>query len=231
MNQQLLVLGLNILIIAGLIAVYGLATGYNNLVGVAASLGVLGGVFIVYSRIPRDPAVSSLLNYSKILVEGVTSAIEDLDLLDASLCIVTRGSEILAVYSKIPCPTRVDPGLGFAGGSPYLAIPVNIPVLELLEASTGELESVERALRTIMVEELSMAKEVGVSATGSIYKVYVSGLADALKEFVKYPVDPYSIIVASTLARAAMAKSLKVIEKTPTLDGLSITLGVGEVAG
>ncbi|MGB9827210.1 hypothetical protein IMZ38_03000 [Thermosphaera chiliense] len=231
MTQQLLVLGLNMLIIAGLLAAYGLATGYNNLVGVAASLGVLGGVFIAYSRIPRDPAVSSLLNYSKILVEGVTSTIEDLDLLDASLCIVTKGSEVLAVYSKIPCPSRVDPGLGFAGGSPYLAIPLDMPVLELVESSTGELDTIEKALRTIVIEELGMARDVGVSATGNIYRVYVSGLADALKEYVKYPVDPYSIIIASTLARAAMINYLRVIEKTQTLDGVLITLGVGEVAG
>jgi len=65
MTPQLFIFGLNIIVISLFLALYGLMSGVNSLIGVASSLGVLGGVFIVYSRIPRDPTITALVNYSK----------------------------------------------------------------------------------------------------------------------------------------------------------------------
>lgn len=231
MTPQLFIFGLNIIVISLFLALYGLMSGVNSLIGVASSLGVLGGVFIVYSRIPRDPTITALVNYSKILLESTTSIIEDLDLLDSNLCIVRKGNELLAVYSKIPCPIQVDPGVGFTGGSPYLAIPIEIPLVEGFEA-TGTVDQaiLERMLRTIIVDELGMARELGLTITGNTYHVYIHGLIEVLKDYSKYPVDPYVIVTAAIIAYTTSASSIRVVEKTTTPDGVVIALRAGEIA-
>jgi hypothetical protein len=135
LNTRLLILGLNILVVSLLLVVYGVLVGDNGLVGVAVSLGIVGGVLVVYSTTPQDPSIIALTSYSEILVNATTSALEDLDLLEPSICAIRRADLTLLVYSKTPCPVEVDPGLGFTSGSPYLAIPVKTPI-ELTESSS-----------------------------------------------------------------------------------------------
>uniref|UniRef100_A0A7C4FHH0 Uncharacterized protein n=1 Tax=Ignisphaera aggregans TaxID=334771 RepID=A0A7C4FHH0_9CREN len=233
-NTSLLFLGLNIVIISILLSLYGFFTGDSGLVGIAASLGLAGGVIAAYSRVPQDPATASLLSYSKTLVNAASSALEDLDLLESTICIAKRGAELLLVYSKAPCPTKVDPGLGFASGSPYLAIPIELPGAgggaEALSSSTAG-EPLERVLRSLLVEEFALCRSVRVDVEGESYRVYITGLAEFLKDFTRYPVDPYTVLVLSTLAQATPAECVRVVQRSYAPEGLLLIARVERSCG
>jgi len=228
-NTGLLILGLNIVVISILLSLYGLATGDSGLVGIAASLGLAGGVIVAYSRTPQDPTTASLLNYSKTLVNAVTSTIEDLDLLEPSICIVKKEAAFLLVYSKTPCPAQVDPGIGFASGSPYLAIPIEIPSpvpTEALGTSTAAGELVERVLRSLLVEELAVCRGVKVDVVGESYSIYITGLAESLRDFTRYPVDPYTLLVLSILLHTTSASCIRLVQRTYVPEGLVLVVKV-----
>jgi len=231
MTPQLFIFGLNIIVISLFLALYGLMSGVNSLIGVASSLGVLGGVFIVYSRIPRDPTITALVNYSKYFLNQLRVLLKTLIYWIQIYVLLEKEMNCWAVYSKIPCPIQVDPGVGFTGGSPYLAIPIEIPLVEGFEATgTVDQATLERMLRTIIVDELGMARELGLTITGNTYHVYIHGLIEVLKDYSKYPVDPYVIVTAAIIAYTTSASSIRVVEKTTTPDGVVIALRAGEIA-
>jgi hypothetical protein len=222
--NRLLVLGINILIASALLVVYGLLIGDSGLVGIGLSTSILGGVLAIYSTIPQDPSLVALANYSNLLVNAVTSTLEDLDLLEPQICAIKRSDSTLLVYSKIPCPLEVDPGIGFSGGSPYLAIPVNIPTT-LYEAS-GESTStlLERSLTAVLVEEFSACKSVRVEEESGQYIVYITGLAEVPKQFLEKPLDPYTLLVLTVSSSVLDATCVKLINRRVMPDGILLVL-------
>ena len=229
MVTKLFILGLNTLILSGLLGLYALIVGSNVLLGVASSLGLSGGVFLVYSLLPREATMPSLVEYTRTLLNGLTSTLEDLDLLDANLCAVKKGGNILLVFSKAPCPLEVDPGVGFAGGSPYLAIPIAKEFTESIQEESGgwALDNVENVLRGVLVDELAACKDVRASLEGGFLRVHLIGLSQPLKEFSKYPVDPYVVYTTMALARVLPAKTIRLINRSLTLDEEVLSIGVG----
>lgn len=229
MNTRLLILGLNILVVSLLLVVYGVLVGDNGLVGVAVSLGIVGGVLVVYSTTPQDPSIMALTSYSEILVNATTSALEDLDLLEPSICAIRRADLTLLVYSKTPCPVEVDPGLGFTSGSPYLAIPVKTPI-ELTESSSEPVViQLERNLVTLLVDEYSACRSVRVEEEGGFIRVYITGLAETLRQYCERPVDPYALLVLALASSILGARCIRLVDKKATPDGLILVLGVEQV--
>jgi len=227
-NTSLLILGLNIVVVSALLSLYGLIIGDSGLVGIAASLGLAGGVIVAYSRAPQDPSTTSLLNYSKALVNTVTSVLEDLDLLESNICIARKDTELLMVYSKTPCPVEVDPGLGFSSGSPYLAIPIETPSIEITETSSTSIteESIERVLRSLLVDDLTICRGVKVASEGESYRVFITGLAEYLKDFTKYPIDPYTMLVLTIVSYTTSARCVRLVQRIHMPEGLMLILRV-----
>lgn len=226
MNTRLLVLGVNIIVVSALLAVYGILVGNSGLVGIALSVGILGGILVVYSTTPQDPSVVALASYSEILVNAVTSTLEDLDLLESRICAVKRDNYTYLVYSKTTCPLGVDPGVGFTGGSPYLAIPASTPSV-LVESSSEPTSSttlLERSLTEILVGEFSACRGVRVEEEGGFYRVHIMGLTGLLKQYLERPVDPFTLFVLVVSSEILRAGCVKLIEKKITPDGVLIVL-------
>ena len=230
MISRLLILGLNIIILATLLGAYGLIVGDNGLIGVSASMGLVGGVLVIYSSAPVEASTSSLMSYTGTLVNAVTSTLEDLDLLDSNICSIRKRDMYLLVFSKVPCPLRVDPGIGFTGGSPYLAIPIEPLPIET-PGSSSELsdKAIEDQLRSILVDELSICKSVRVESESGLYRVQISGLNEQLREYVEYPVDPYTIITLSTITQITPMNCTRLINRVNIPDGILLVTRVEEV--
>lgn len=228
MTVGLLLLGVNTVLVSALLAIYGVVTQDGGLVGVAVSSGLVGGVFLVYGASREEPRLGSVLSYLSILANAATAVIEDLDLLDGRVCVVSK-EEMVAVYTKTDCPASVNPGLGFTSGSPYLSIPVNVfRDISALEESSAE--SLEGALRSILVEDLGLCRGVRVEAGGgNLVTVYATGLADVLREYSRYPVDPFTLLTAAATARLA-GRDVLVVERSGIPDGLRLVLRVGSPA-
>lgn len=222
--NRLLVLGVNVLVVSVLLVAYGFLVGESGLVGVGFSASILGGVLAVYSTIPQDPSVVALVNYSSLLLNAVTSVLEDLDLLDPQVCAIRRGDVTLLVYSETPCPFKVDPGVGFSGGSPYLAIPTSTP--STLYEATGESTStlLERSLTALLVDEFSVCKGVRVEEEAGQYVVYITGLADVSKQFLERPLDPYTLLVLTVSSGVLAATCVRLIERRISPDGVLVVL-------
>lgn len=226
MNARLFVFGINIIVISLILVVYSVLVSDNSLIGVAVSVGLVGGVLVVYSTTPQDPSVMALTSYSEILVNAVTSTLEDLDLLESNICAVRRTNNTLLVYSKTPCPIEVDPGLGFTSGSPYLAIPVKTPI-ELTESSSEPaVTQLERNLVTLLVDEYSACRTVRVEEEGGFIRVYIAGLAETLRQYCERPVDPYALLVLALASSILGARCIRLVDKKATPDGLILVLGV-----
>lgn len=228
MTLGLLLLGVNTLLVSALLAIYGVVNRDGGLVGVAVSAGLVGGVFLVYGLSREEPRLGSILSYLSILASASTVVLEDLDLLDGRVCVV-GGEAMVAVYTKAECPVSVNPGLGFTSGSPYFSIPVSAfqDVSALEEVSA---ESLERALRSVLVEDLGLCRSVKVEAGGgNLVIVYATGLIDVLREYGRYPVNPFVLLIAAAMARL-VGKEVLVVERSSIPGGLRLTLRVGSSA-
>jgi len=225
-NMHLLILGVNILVVSVLLIVYGILISDSGLVGIALSTSIVGGVLVVYSTIPQDPSITALTGYSEILINAVTSTLEDLDLLESQICAIKRGDNVLLVYSKTPCPLEVDPGVGFTSGSPYLAIPLRT-LSELVESSSETTSTLlERALTTLLIEEYSACRSVRVEEESGFYRVHISGLVDVLKQYLERPLDPYTLLALVAASSALTTRCVRLIDKRIMPDSVLLLLGV-----
>ncbi|MEM4717499.1 MAG: hypothetical protein QXE81_01910 [Desulfurococcaceae archaeon] len=225
MNTRFLILGVNIVIVSMLIATYGLLTGDNGLVGIGASSGLVGGVFLVLALTPVETTLEALLDYTSTLVNGVTVILEDLDLLDHKLCVEKMSNSLLMVFTKNECPLNPNPGIGMHMGFPYFAIPVNIlDDVVKLEVTTEEL--LETSLEDVLVDRLGLSKALKVEFRGDIVAIHILGLSKTLSIYSKYPVDPLTIIASIAIARLLDTSRLRLLERDPSQDSFKIVLKV-----
>jgi hypothetical protein len=228
---RLVILGINVLVGSLLLATYGALVGESGLVGVAASLAVLGGVLVAYGgAAPETP--QSILSYTRTLVYTITSTIEDLDLLDSNICVVRKRGALLVVLSKAPCPGDVDPGIGFASGSPYLAIPVDTAWLrgrELEIEESGASEDLETALWSLLVDELGLCRSLRVELEGGVYRVRLISPARHMVEFSRFPVDPYVLFTLPALAEVTKSAAIRLVDKRRSLEEVVIVAKVERV--
>lgn len=229
MNTRLFVLGIDILIVSVLLVVYGLTTGNTGLVGVSVSIGIIGGVIAIYSTTPGEPALGAILSYTSMLVHAATTVVEDLDLLNNKVCVHSAPTSTLIVYSKTTCPDSPNPGIGFAGGSPYFSIPVNVfqEVAKLEELSS---QSLENSLHSLLVGELSLCKAIRVEQRGELFVVDVIGLAKPLVDYTKYPVDPVVLLLLAVIARLVGEGKIHLVEKEITPGYTRLIVRVEKIA-
>lgn len=227
MNTRLVIAGSNIVLISGLVAIYGLATGDSELIGLSLSFGMIGATVIVYGTGYGELGPEFLLQYLKTLVESATVVLETLDLLDGNICgIVDSNGNILVVFSKstASCKQSVGPGLGFSGGSPYYAIPVStLPEIQ----SAEELDSkvVEDTLSNVLVSELSVCKSVKVNIAGEVVEVYIAGISELVRELANYPLEPIALLTTALLTKITR-RPVAIVEKTSIPGGAKLVLRV-----
>ncbi|MFN3268748.1 MAG: hypothetical protein ACK416_05775, partial [Zestosphaera sp.] len=127
-------------------------------------------------------------------------------------------------------PDAPNPGVGFAGGSPYLSIPVNVfqDVTELEELSA---QHVENSLNSLLAGELSLCKAVRVEQRGDLLVVDVIGLVKLLSEYTKYPVDPVVLLLLAIIARlVGGGKKIYLVEKETTPGYTRLVVRVEKIA-
>lgn len=224
MNVRLVIAGLNVVLVSAILSVYGLISGESALLGLSASIGVIGITMIVYGAGYEEPGLEHLLVYLRALVEASSTTIETLDLLDSEVCGVHGDSGAFVVYTKsrATCSGGVNPGPGFTGSSPYFSIPVKLPleVQPLVELSGRDLEDI---LTSVLVSEMGFCKSLRVSLSGDLLEVHVVGISRTLGEFASYPVNPAVILTMATLARAT-GRSVVLVDKTEIPGGLKIAV-------
>ncbi|MEM1533390.1 MAG: hypothetical protein QW164_04900 [Desulfurococcaceae archaeon] len=229
MNVRLFVLGMDIFIASVLLVVYGLTTGSTGLVGVGVSISVVGSVIAIYSAAPGEPTLGAILSYTSMLAHAATAMVEDLDLLSNKVCVHSASTSTLIVYSKTTCPDAPNPGVGFAGGSPYFSIPVSVlqGVAKLEELSSQHLED---SLNSLLVSELGFCKAIRVEQRGELLVVDVIGLAKPLVNYTKYPVDPVVLLPLAVIARLVGEGKIHLVEKETTPEYTRLIVRVEGVA-
>lgn len=220
-----LLLGLSVVVVSVILALYSTSISDTGLLGIALSTGVVGGVLVVLGTAPRGESLEALYFYTRMIVSGSTVVLEDLDLLDAKLCAIDKGSHIALVYSKIACTDTVDPGVGFASGAPYYAIPVSVPVE--VPAAIGESnDAIEEALNAVLVEELGLCRSVRVESEGGLLRIHVIGVSPLLAGYTGYPVNPAVLIPLAVLARITGSRIVELVEKQDSPRSTVLTVRV-----
>lgn len=225
MNIKLTILGSNILMIAFLLAIYGLLTGDLGLVGLAVSNSVIGGVILVYSLETSEPSIRALREYIKLLVNTSTVILEDMDLLNNTICVSSSDGDALITITKKQCTPSFNPGLGFTTGSPYLSIPIEASS-DILPLSDIRSEIVEDSMNTILVDKLGLCKNIKVEQFGEMFIVYITGINELLVDYTRYPLNPVILLTLSTMARLLKAHRLQLVEKQETLGLLKLVIRV-----
>lgn len=225
MNTKLVIVGLNIVVISALVAVYGAVTGDVELLGLSLSTSLIGLTMLVYGTSHGEVGPEFLTTYLKTLVESTTLVLETLDLLDGYACgVVGLGENTLVVFSKTTtaCNQATSPGLGFVGASPYYAIPVSaLPDVQSTEGLDSKV--VEDALSHVLVSELGVCRSVKVSLAGNIVEVFIAGIPEIVREYTKYPPDPITILTVASLAKITK-RSVLLIERISIPGGARLVL-------
>jgi hypothetical protein len=229
MNTRLLILAINIIAASIILLVYGFTVNDTGLIGLSYSTLILGSVIAVLSYTYSEPILEPLLMFTRGLLNGVTTILEDLDLTDAKPSIIKAhdGSYFL-LYART-VSNKIDPGIGVIHETPYLAIPLEtrreIPVLE--EISRDSLETV---LSSILVEQSHLCKSITVDITGNYVKTTIIGANKRIKEITGHPVEPMIIIIGLILAQAMNATRVSLVEKGTIPDGEYYVYMVGASA-
>lgn len=231
MNTRLIVLGLNMVILSFLLVVYGYLVNNSSLIGIGASTGIIGGVFLVYAYIPSEPSQEAFINYLNTVVNGITTVLEDLDLLNYKICVDNSrgGKTMLLVYTKADCPINPNPGIGQHLLMPYFSIPTEIfQEVNKLEEITSP--SLEDRLNTLLVSSLGVCKSVRAEIRGDIIAVDVIGVTRALSNYLRYPVDPITVLTLALVTRLTDAELVKVVEREISMNNVRLRLKVEAIA-
>lgn len=227
MNMRFVVLGLNIIIVSSLVAIYGYIVNEPALIGVGASTGMLGGVLVVLAYVPVEPSQEAISSYLATIVNGITTVLEDLDLLNYKLCVDnTKGKSTLLVYSKTDCPRSPNPGIGQHLHMPYLSIPTGI-FQDVFKLETVTSSSLEDALSNMMVSVLGVCRVVKVEIRGDFIVVDVIGISRVLLDYLKYPVDPVTVITTILVTKLTNASRLELVEREITMNNMRLVMKAG----
>ncbi len=223
MNKRLLVLSVNILAVSGLILLYGLVVGEASLVGVSLSSFLVGLVLLAFSFTVTETLVNSLIEYSRLASNALTSIAENLDLLESKTYITHNGEELNLVVVKVSEPKKeVNPGFGVVLGEPYLSIPVSEVLKDVPRVDEISEETLKSSLNSVLVESLGLCSKVSVSQRGNYVRVELISLNKALEDLAGMPLNPFVTLVSVALARTT-DKDLKLIEKGRVVDGVYYT--------
>lgn len=229
MDLRLFLLGINVVLASTLLATYGLLSNNVGLVGLATSAGIIGGVLMAYSTVPKEPSIKAILSYTSMIVSTTASVLEDMDLLGSKICALNTGDSVLITYSKVVCPDNVNPGIGFTVNSPYLSIPANVfkDVMGLEELSARALEE---ALTSVLVDDLGLCRVIRVEQRSDLITIHVAGVAKYLLDYSKHPLDPIVLLILATIARLIGSGKVYLVEKSEMLGSTRIVVRVEKSA-
>lgn len=219
MNKSLLILSSNILIVSSLILLYGIINNEPSLIGVSASSILVGLVLLMFSFSVAESVINSLIEYLSLVNNALTSVIENVDLLESDFYVTRVDGELRLVMIKRGKPEAVIPGLGVKLGEPYLAIPAeNIlkDVVQVDEISEGVIET---NLNLVLTESLGLCSKVFVRLSERLVRVDLMGVNKVLSRFNGMPINPLKALVAVATARL-LGKDLKLSESGDTVGGV-----------
>jgi len=194
MDARLLTLGIGLLVSSAALAAYALYSGAPGIAGALLSSSVFGAVLAVMGYTYRDPLSETALKYAEGLAGLALKIYEDMGLLGTeSLRTCISDGRVLVVYSarRVSCED-VRPGLGLAGGSPYIALAT--------EEAGGALGDPQQA-----ISELGLASRVSVVREGSAFTVELAGVREELLSGGWRPMNLVQVAVLSRLSAAAGA--------------------------
>lgn len=219
MNKSLFILSSNILVISSFTLVYGIVNQEPSIIGVSISSILMGLVLLMLSFAVTESVINSLVEYSSLVNNALTSIIENVDLLESSLYVTHTDGELRLVMIKRGRPETVVPGLGVKLGEPYLAIPVEEVLKEVTQVDEISERTIETNLNFVLVESLGLCDRVGVKLTGRLIRVDLININKVLKRFNGTPLNPLNALVAIATARL-IGKDLKLSESGDTVGGL-----------
>ncbi|MCX8198515.1 MAG: hypothetical protein N3E36_00560 [Sulfolobales archaeon] len=201
MNTRLLVLGLNIIAVSCMIMAYGFTINDTGLVGLSTSSGIMGGVLLVFSFTTAEGIVNAFNEYSVLMTNGLTTVMEDLDLLDAKPSITSRRGELYLLLSKASPDDDVDPGIGTLHGLPYIAIPIGSVLQDASALENFESSIVEPAISSILIDDMGLCSRVSVEVSNRFIKVTLTGVSKEVEKLLGYPINPLTALTMTALAR------------------------------
>lgn len=225
MDLRYFILGVNISLISALLTLYGLITNNPGLIGLFASTLITGLVIITLSFSTREGLLNTLINYSTILTKSTTSIIEDFDLLEATPIVTSKNNNIYIVLAKNNSINPPEPGLGFDKNTPYLAIPVDDLMKDIEGLGEVDESLIEAELSEVLVDELSICRRIHVEYYNKTIKVTLSEVDGGIREFLKYPLDPATLLTMIALNKL-INKNLALKNKSLSFNNITYVFEV-----
>lgn len=203
----MIAIGSNILVVSSLLAMYSFLIGDSRLMGVAFSSLVLSTIMIAlgYESSPQENRVRD--EFLLDLEAALSVILEDLDLLNSKPRVLWReNDEPIMVYSKTNIE-RAVPGVNFADGSPYYALPlynlkVDVPDLATLPPEQARL-TLSRVLR-----EMVKSNDADIVFQGKSVRIALYGVSEDIIATTNYPVNPViaGVLVALSIGYRSNAR-------------------------
>jgi hypothetical protein len=224
-DRALAVLGVNVVAVSVLAAVYGLYTQDTAILGVALSVSLVGAVLLAMSFASSGAVLSSLVEYAEIASRALTTVVEDLDLLRSRLLATVDGGEVRLAIARTPDPGSLGTGIGVRYGEPYISFPVG----RVLEGATVVTEldgrSLESALGSVLVDSLGLCSRVVTEVSGRFVRVELYGISRPLERMCGMPVNPVNVLTAVALARVT-GRAVALVESGQVAGGRYVVFEV-----
>ena len=194
------ILSVNLLLASVLLGVVGWSAGIKEVIGVAASMGVIASSILAASLGYNEPSVEFLIEYYKTARNALMKLAEDMNLTNHTLYAVPRDDEVIIVMTNpASLPENPKPLVGIDGG-PYIAFTTKV--------HTGTVGGVEDALRTELVEKYMVSRSVRTEQQGEMYRIVFEDLNPVAKAIAGKPLSPITIATLAVLSRATGSKVL-----------------------
>jgi len=206
LDIKYVLLGVNVIVLGVLMAVYSYLIMSTQLLGVSASIILVGLVVLVLGYSYVEPTTSFLIDYSREVSRFASLVLEDLRLSNILPSTLIRDSRLYLVISNVrpEDSSKLSPGINIVGGEPLLLIPINT----MLETNPpSSLYEVESRLRDRLIGEYGLCNSLVVQGGDGGLRLRLIGLDTRLLEIELAPLNPLDIIVLTTLS-SVMGKAL-----------------------
>lgn len=210
--------GVNIIAFSIILGVYGLVVYSTQLIGVAGSLGVLGGVIIALSLAYGEPTVRFMNSYFKIMNSVHVKILDDLRLGNVlpKILFSKDTGECFFVLSKRGLQTissgEVVHGVSLLDGMPVLAIRIRHEDLGVPPEHARNYRELEHSLRSLLVDNYGVCTGVSVVEEAGVARIVLTGLKRDLAEIANTPLSPLDIIVLPYISMS-LGKSIIVVDR------------------
>jgi len=221
LDARLLILGVNVLGLSAVLGIYGALTGSTQLLGVAASLTVVGATAAVAAFAHREPEARMLEDYTRLIAPLAVKVLEDLRLTGSLPTAIRNGDSLyLAVANPEHLEKLASTGstyIGLVDGAPAVVLEVPRSLLEELRGLAGAGDA-ESRLRSVLVEAYSAASTVTLTVEGGTARLRLDDVSPRLIEEYNHPLSPLdtltTLLLADALEKSVSMKSRVVAGNT-----------------